>query len=141
MNFPSTIYSQCFFSDQDFTVGGKFGISRTDEDSVTGTRLHDQGNTGLCWNYTASSSVRKSLRIKIGKLFFAKTSLKCIKLLFQIGMERTKHSNLSIKVSTIKYSEKKFFLVYDQQLYQVNTFLSKMRLTVLQSKAEIKVWN
>ena len=53
-------------SDADFTVEGQLGISITDKKTVTSTRLHDQGKTGLCWDYAASSSIRKSLRIKIG---------------------------------------------------------------------------
>ena len=105
-------------------------MSITDKKTLTSTRVHDQGKTGLCWDYAASSSVRKSLRIKIGKLLFAKTCLKYIKLIFQMIMERPKHSSLSIGVTTIKYSEKKFFLVYGQLLYQVKTFLSKRRLRV-----------
>merc|ERR1711879_945322 len=36
--------------------------------TVTSTRVHDQRDSGLCWDYAASSSVRKSLRIKIGTL-------------------------------------------------------------------------
>ena len=28
---------------------------------------HDQGETHLCWDYAAATSIRKSLRIKIGK--------------------------------------------------------------------------
>ena len=57
------------FSDADFTVEGKLGISITDKRTVTSTRVHDQGKTGLCWDYSASSSDRKSLRIKLGNLF------------------------------------------------------------------------
>ena len=56
-----------FFSDRDYTVEGKFGISITDKKTLTSTRIHDQGKTGLCWDYAASSSVRKSLHIKIGQ--------------------------------------------------------------------------
>ena len=29
--------------------------------------IHDQGKTGLCWDYAAASSIRKSLLIRIGK--------------------------------------------------------------------------
>merc|ERR1712131_493514 len=54
--------------DQNFTVEGKFDISTTDMKTVTLTRVHDQGKTGLCWDYAASSSVRQSLRIKIATL-------------------------------------------------------------------------
>ena len=62
-----------FFSDPDFTVEGKFSISVTGKTTVTSTRVHDQGETGLCWDYAAASSIRKSLRIKIGKGFLYTT--------------------------------------------------------------------
>ena len=45
-----------------------------------------------------------------------------MKLLFQMVMKRIEHLGLLVKVITIKYSERKFFLVYDQQLCQVYTF-------------------
>ena len=55
-----------FLSDPEFTVEGKFDISITDKKTVPSTRVHDQGDSGLCWDYAAASSIRKSLRIKIG---------------------------------------------------------------------------
>ena len=45
---------------------GKFGISKTDEKSVLSTRVHDQGESSLCWDYATTSSLRKSLKVKIG---------------------------------------------------------------------------
>ena len=45
---------------------GKFGISITDGKVVTSTRTHDQGESDLCWNYASTSSIRQSLRVKIG---------------------------------------------------------------------------
>ena len=45
---------------------GKFGISKTDGKTVLSTRVHDQGESSLCWDYASTSSLRKSLRIKIG---------------------------------------------------------------------------
>ena len=66
------------FSDKDFTVEEKLDISITDTKTVTLTRVHDQGKTGLCWDYAASSSVRQSLRIKIGKTMLDKTYLKIL---------------------------------------------------------------
>ena len=64
----STSLFDLFFSDPGFTVEGKFDISITDKKTVTSTRVHDQGKTGLCWDYAAASSVRKSLRIKLGRI-------------------------------------------------------------------------
>ena len=29
--------------------------------------IHNQGQTGLCWDYAAASSIRKSLLLRIGK--------------------------------------------------------------------------
>ena len=60
-------------SDPEFTVEGKFGISITGKTTVTSTRVHDQHESGLCWDYAAASSVRKSLRMKIGNDPFYKT--------------------------------------------------------------------
>ena len=45
---------------------GKFGISKTDGKTVLSTRVHDQGESSLCWDYATTSSLRKSLRIEIG---------------------------------------------------------------------------
>ena len=42
-------------------------MSLTDQQSVTDTRTHDQGDTHLCWLYSSVSSIRQSLKIKIGK--------------------------------------------------------------------------
>ena len=61
-------------SDADFTVEGQLGISITDKKTVTSTRVHDQGKAGLCWDYAASSSVRKSLRIKLGSVLIMLTN-------------------------------------------------------------------
>ena len=36
--------------------------------TVSSTRMHDQGETFLPWVYAAASSIRKSLRIRIGKV-------------------------------------------------------------------------
>ena len=33
---------------------------------MVSTRLHDQGESCLCWDYASTSSLRKSLKIKIG---------------------------------------------------------------------------
>ena len=57
-------------SDPDFTVEGKNDISITGTATVTSTRVHDQGETGLCWDYAAASSIRKSLRIRLGNYPF-----------------------------------------------------------------------
>ena len=56
-------------SDPDFTVEGKSGVSITGTTTVTSTRVHDQGKSRLCLDYAAASSIRKSLRIKIGNAF------------------------------------------------------------------------
>ena len=53
-------------SDPDFTIEGKLSLSITGKTTITSTRVHDQRESGLCWDYAAASSVRKSLRIKIG---------------------------------------------------------------------------
>ena len=45
---------------------GKFGISKTDENTVLSTRVHDQAESSLCWDYASTSSLRKSLKVKIG---------------------------------------------------------------------------
>ena len=42
-------------------------MSLTGQTSVTDTRVHDQGDTHLCWLYSSVSSIRQSLKIKIGK--------------------------------------------------------------------------
>ena len=49
------------------SIEGKFSISKTDERTVTLTRVHDQGQSHLCWDYSATSSLRQSLRVKIGE--------------------------------------------------------------------------
>ena len=46
--------------------------SITDKKTIISTRAHDQRDSGLCWDYAAASSVRKSLRIKLGKTSFFK---------------------------------------------------------------------
>ena len=63
----STSYCNSFFSGPNFTIEGKFEASITAEGIVTSSRMHDQGKSGLCWDYSAATSIRKSLRIKIGK--------------------------------------------------------------------------
>ena len=45
---------------------GKFGISKTDGKTVLSTRVHYQGESSLCWDYATTSSLRKSLKVKIG---------------------------------------------------------------------------
>ena len=45
---------------------GKFGASKTDENTVLSTRVHDQGDSSLCWDYASTSSLRKSLKVYIG---------------------------------------------------------------------------
>ena len=57
------------FSGPAFTIEGQFGVSITDQRTLTSTRTHDQGDKDLCWDYAATSSIRHSLRIKIGKFF------------------------------------------------------------------------
>ena len=42
---------------------------------LTSTRNHDQHDSGLCWAYACSSSIRKSLRFKLGKTLFKKKDL------------------------------------------------------------------
>ena len=61
--------SNLVLSGPGFTIQGQFGVSITDQKTLTSTRTHDQGNTHLCWDYAATSSIRHSLRIKIGKFF------------------------------------------------------------------------
>ena len=59
-----------YLSGTDITIEGNFDISVTDTKTVTSTRLHDQRESRLCWDYAASSSIRKSLRIKLGTTLF-----------------------------------------------------------------------
>ena len=72
-NFKShNLYSNLIFSGPGFTIQGQVGVSIvTDQKALTSTRTHDQGDTDLCWDYAATSSIRHSLRIKIGKIFFS----------------------------------------------------------------------
>ena len=46
---------------------GKFSASVTGGETVSSTRVRDQKETELCWDYAAASSIRKSLRLIIGK--------------------------------------------------------------------------
>ena len=54
-----------FSSGPNVTLYGE--MSLTGQTSVTDTRVHDQGDTHLCWLYSSVSSIRQSLKIKIGK--------------------------------------------------------------------------
>ena len=58
---------ESFFSEVDESIKGKTEGSITFEKTFDGMTIHDQGQTGLCWDYAAASSIRKSLLIKIGK--------------------------------------------------------------------------
>ena len=44
--------------------------SRTDPTPVNKTRVRNQGESGLCWDYAASTSIRQSIRIKLGMILF-----------------------------------------------------------------------
>ena len=54
------------FSRGNNSIEGKFGISKTEEKTVVSTRVHDQGESSLCWDYASTSSLRKSLKVYIG---------------------------------------------------------------------------
>ena len=64
MSFQVKIYFHLFFS-----VDGKFGISKTGLTTVKSTRTHAQGESELCWLYSISTSLKRSLKLNIGKGF------------------------------------------------------------------------
>ena len=49
-----------------FSVHGKFDMSMTDHETLTSTRTHAQGDSELCWLYSMSTSLRRSIKIFIG---------------------------------------------------------------------------
>lgn len=50
---------------------GDDGNDKHDDNNgrIVVSRIHNQSNSGLCWDYAAASSLRQSLRIKIGRIF------------------------------------------------------------------------
>ena len=53
---------------QGITVHGNNNQTETNQSTVTSTRFHDQGQSSLCWSYSVASSIRNSLKVKIGKI-------------------------------------------------------------------------
>ena len=72
-NLPVRLYVRNIARESEFTIKGQTEASKTDKKTVTSTRMHDQGDASLCWDYAAASSIRKSLRVKISEFIYKMT--------------------------------------------------------------------
>merc|ERR1719336_3468208 len=72
-------YLQLQYSHTD--VDGKFGKSITDQRTLTSTRIHAQGDSELCWLYSESTSLCRSVKLLIDSLPAGRMKKKAFKAL------------------------------------------------------------